>query len=328
MERRINMESKTKSKLTSVQISNMTKLAFGEDITPEVITELTDGYFNTAYMLTLSNEMKTVLKVSPPKNVLVMRYEKNLMEAEVEVLNKLKGTGEVKVPEVLFYDKSEKIIENEYFFMEFIEGEPLNKIRGELNKEQYKGISMELGSFVKEMHNIQGSYFGYISQVDKRFQGWDETFLYMISELLEDAKDAKVVLPYDYDKIYGIVHDKREVLGKVKAASLVHKDLWEGNIFVDKKSGEITGLVDCERALYGDTLLEPVCGFLLHNEDFMRSYLGRMDLDKDEAIRVQLYQLYLFLIMVIECSYRHYSDDNLFKWSSEQLSKVLTDLLK
>jgi len=89
-----------------------------------------------------------------------------------------------------------------------------------------------------------------------------------------------------------------------------------------------TGIVDCERAIYGDTLLELVCGFLLDDENFMKSYTGGVALEKDEKIRIVLYQIYLYLIMVIECSYRQYSDESSSEWANTQLQVALTDLQK
>lgn len=323
-----NLDSITKSKLTFETVNIMAKKAFGNNSESEKIIELTDGYFNTAYAVTFTDGYKTVLKVSPPKSVQVMRYEKNIMETEVYVLNKIKAMGTIPAPKVLYYDKSGEIIENEFFFMEFINGSPLDKIKNTLTNEQFKGISSELGQYVRQIHSVKGSYFGYISQEDKKYSTWDEAFLCMIRELLEDAVAAKVVLPYDYDKIYNMIYDKRNVLNSVKESSLVHKDLWEGNIFVDPNTVKITGLIDCERAIYGDTLLEPVCGFLLKNEDFMKNYLGRVNLSKEEEIRVIMYRIYLFLMMVIECPYRKYADENIFKKTSMSLKTVLEELLK
>lgn len=320
------MESITKSKLSYEKINELVKQAFSNDTKVEDLVELTDGFFNTAYMLTLADGLKTVLKVSPPKDVLVMRYEKNIMETEVYVLNKIRELGDVPVPKVYLYDKSGQVIENEFFFMEYIEGVPLNKVHSELGEEQKKQASMELGALVQKMHSIVGGYFGYISQEDKRFDSWEQAFLYMIEELLEDGKAAEAVLPWDYDKIYNRIYEKREVLKAVKTPYLVHKDLWMGNIFINPDSAKITGIVDCERAVYGDKLLELVCGFLLDDENFIRSYRGKVTFEKDEEVRILLYKIYLYLLMVIECYYRHYPDDGLFKWASAELEKALTEL--
>jgi len=324
----INMESITKTKLTCKQIYIMTEVAFGKGTKPVIITELSDGYFNSAYFLSLSNGFKTILKVAPSKAITVMKYEKNIMETEVYVLNKIRSVGDVPVPKVLYYTGSGEKIKNQFFFMEYIEGVPLNKLHNKITETQYKKISLDLGTLVKKINSIEGIYFGNISQQDKRFQTWGETFLSMIKELLEDAADVKVQFPYAYHDIYNIVYEKRQVLNLVKKPALIHKDLWEGNIFVDPKTMKITGLIDCERAIYGDILLEPVCGFLLHNENFMKSYIGKVYLDTEEEVRSLLYQLYLYLIMVIECTYRKYSDENSSKWATSQLEGVLAELLK
>lgn len=320
------MESITKSKLTYEKINEMTKRAFGHVTEIETIAELKDGFFNTAYIIALTNGLKTVLKVSPPKSVLVMRHEKNIMEAEVYVLNEIRLLEDIPAPKIFYYDQSGEIIENDFFFMEYIDGSPLNKIRSELSEEQYREISSELGYCVKKIHSIEGSYFGYISQNDKRFETWDEAFLSMIRELLDDAMDVEMNLPYCNDDIYQMIYDKKEILREVKTSSLIHKDLWEGNIFVDTKTAKISGLIDCERAIYGDILLELVCGFFLDNEDFMISYMGRVELDKNEKIRIVIYRIYLFLIMTIESSYRKYPDENSSDWPREQLKAALDEL--
>jgi aminoglycoside phosphotransferase (APT) family kinase protein len=322
------MESITKSKLAPEKINELVKNSFGLEVSAKEITELTDGYFNTAYLLTLSNGLKTILKVSPPKDVQVMSYEENIMDTEVYVLNKLTSLETITVPKVLLYDKSCQLIENEFFFMEFIEGTPLNKVKTELSIEQRSKIYSELGTMVKEINSVSDNYFGYISQENKRFHSWTEAFLYMINELLEDALAVSAILPYETNRIYKLIYKNRSVLDSVKTPCLIHKDIWSGNIFIDESTAKITGIIDCERAIYGDPLLDPVCGFLINNEDFMKSYAGRTVLSKEEELRVILYQIYLNLIMVIECSYRKYPDDSTFRRSSTRLNEALIKLEK
>lgn len=318
------MESITKTKLTSDQITEMTKRAFG--VFPETIEELTDGYFNSAYMIKLANGERTVLKVSPAREVLVMRYEKNIMEAEVNVLNKIYSQKNVPVPKVLYYDQNRDIADSEFFFMDFIEGVPLNKVRDELTPLQLKEIKKEAGMYAKNIKITKSNYFGYISQNNKRFNTWSAAFSCMIKELLDDAYDMGVVLPCNYQRIYDAVKEKGNILDMVKTPSLVHKDLWEGNVFVDPIAAKITGFVDFERAIYADALLEPVCGFLLDNEEFMMNYLGKTSLTDEEKTRTILYRIYLFLIMFIECSFRKYPGDESEKRAREQLEIALAEL--
>jgi aminoglycoside phosphotransferase (APT) family kinase protein len=317
------MQSSTKTKLTNAQITAITRHAFGEDAGVQKITELTDGYFNTAYKVELRAGETAVLKVSPPTEAPVLRYEHNLMTVEVAVLHHIRSLSGVPAPKILYCKQGDNIIENDYFFMEFIDGEPLDKHQKTLSAEQNSAISSDLGFIAKKINETRGAYFGTISRLDGQFTNWRDAFLSMIQDLLADAADAGVTLPLAYDAIYQMAAAQRQALDAVVFPALVHKDLWAGNVFIDPEATQITGIVDFERAIYGDALLEPVCGFLLENEAFMNAYLGRTTLTPTETIRVTLYKIYLFLIMVIECSYRNYSDDGQEKWARQQLDKSL-----
>jgi len=320
------MESITKTKLSYEQIVAVTRLDFGNTKDVQEIIELTDGYFNTAYKVVFHDGKAAVLKVAPQRDVVVMRYEHDLMEIEVSVMQKTNALVSVPIPKILYNKQEESLIENDYFFMEFVAGVPLDKLSKRLTEEQNKAISSNLGLIAKQINDINGKYFGAISQPEKQFGNWPDAFLCMIKDLLDDAADAHVVLPFAYDAIYHKVEAHREVLAAVKAPSLVHKDLWQGNIFVDPDTIQISGIVDFERAVYGDRLLEPVCGFLVENKAFMDAYWGRAELTREENIRVTLYKIYLFLIMVIECSYRQYDNDNQEKWARVQLDESFKNL--
>lgn len=322
------MVSITKAKISNEEIIKMTKRAFGENVELQDIIELTGGFYNTAYMISFKDGQKAVLKVSPMKDLKVMRYEKNLMKTEVFVLDKMRSIKGVSVPRVLYYDRSGEITDNEFLFMEFLDGVPLNKIREELTEEQYNTISSDLAEVAKNINRIEGEYFGYISQENKRFTTWFEAFFCMIKELLDDAEEVGVLLPFENNKLYSMINEQRDVLNQVKKPLLVHKDLWEGNILVDPKTFKITGILDCERAIFGDTLLEPICGFIWENKSFMNTYIGREMLNRDEKIRFVLYKIYVHLISVIECTYRQYSGENTDKWARSELNEAIENLIK
>jgi hypothetical protein len=93
----------------------------------------------------------------------------------------------------------------------------------------------------------------------------------------------------------------------------LHFDLWDGNLLaeVDAADGtRLTGLVDGERYLYGDPLLDLVSPCLLRRiEDepehpFLRGYIAESGepfaVDESVRRRLTLYRLHLYLIMLIE----------------------------
>ena len=320
------MNSITKAKISELQIHELIKFAFGSSVSAASITELSDGMYNTALKITLSDNLNTVLKVSPPQDTKVLRYEKNIMETEVSVLNQIRACTSVPVPKVYYFDHKHSVVDSDYFFMEYIEGVPLNKLHDKLRDEQVKTISGSLGTFTAQMQAIHSDYFGYISQKDKRFPCWADAFVSMIRELLDDAADINEELPIRGAELLAMIEECYAILNLVKTPSFIHKDLWEGNVFVDAATTQITGIVDFERALYGDTLLEPVCGFLLENDEFMSNSLGKTQLSYEEKTRTVLYSIYLYLIMFVECGFRQYTDDRTKAWAGKRLEQSIQEL--
>lgn len=317
------MDSVTKAKVTENQIRQLVQNTFGNQHSSYQIEELKDGYFNLAYLITFQDAFKTVLKIAPSPSIQLMRYEKDIMKAEVEVLNRIKAYTEVLVPKVLDYNSKGNIIENEYFFMEYIDGVPLNKLSEKLTSLEADSIYEQLGAFTKQINSIRGDSFGYIVQEDRKFHTWGEAFIRIIKDVLEDGEDAGVLLPVGYDEIYKTVSVKKDILNLVTKPSLLHKDLWAGNIFVNPETLKITGVVDCERAIWGDPILDFVFGFVEDNTAFNNGYGRKKAETTEERCRKSLYSLYLYLILVIECKYRFYPTDDQEKWGRSALENEL-----
>jgi fructosamine-3-kinase len=111
-------------------------------------------------------------------------------------------------------------------------------------------------------------------------------------------------------------------LDAVTDPRLVHWDAWDANFFV--RDGEVTGLVDFERALWADPLMEaqfrPLYGEGIPN--VLRGY-GRSPLTPAEEPRSQLYTLHLALVMYTECYYRSYDTGFVFDLSKALLASTL-----
>lgn len=326
------MDSITKTSVTDEQIRQMAVRAFGAGVHIIAIKELTEGYFNAGYLVTVllsGTEYQTryVLKIAPSPMVKVMRYEKDIMDMEVHVLKLIEGLDTVPAPKVLYYDDSKELIPANYFFMEFLEGRSLYQVRSNMTAESFAQISTELGEHVKAMKSVQSEKFGYVLQPDRSYNTWSDCFLTMIHEILADAEEQKVQLPYTYDEIREMFRARTDILDEVTIPCLVHKDLWEGNIFVDEKTAKITGIIDCERALFGDPIMEIDCGLLRGNTEFLNAFLGRDSLTESEKIRSNLYNVYLYMLIVVEVPFRKYPDPRMEEWGRDQLNKAFHVLL-
>jgi aminoglycoside phosphotransferase (APT) family kinase protein len=313
------MESFTKVKLNDRELSLLAASAFGADVAVVSSRELTGGFFNTGYDLELSDGRSVILKVAPGPETAVLSYEKDIMRAEVGALRLVRAAGGIPVPEVYSYDESLQLIPCPYFFMEKIEGEPYSDVKESLSPEQRSSIEYELGLYQRLINEIKGPVFGLFG-ADPAGGGmaWRETFKAMLLNVLQDAVRLDAALPASLPEIEQALGRYLPALDAVTQPRLVHWDLWNGNIFV--QDGRIVSIIDWERAMWGDVLLEYYFRHFENSEAFYEGY-GTAFSSPDELLRKRLYDLYLDLIMVIECYSRQYKDENHVNWAHENLAE-------
>lgn len=317
------MKSKTKTKISEQNIEIMIKAAFKNLRTIDNVSELNDGYFNSAYSVKLNGgEIKTVLKVSPTDDIDILTYEKKIMATEVEVLNLFANKLEIPAPRVLYSDFSRKRFPYDFYFMEFIEGNTWNNLRESLSDNENSLISTELGKITSKINSITSKSFGYKYN---QFNTWKKAFNSMMEWLYSDFDRFNVKSTIKLDSIKKIIESNQKYLEEVKEAALVHWDLWDGNVFLSKIDGEykISGIIDCERAFWGDPIAEANFADFSFNNDFYKGYDKDIYSTESSKIRRKLYSIYLFLVMIIESVPREYEDDGLTNWATEQLANII-----
>ena len=325
------MDSITKRKLSNEEIGILAVHAFGEKSQIKAVSELEDGWFNAIYLVTLNNGKEVVLKVSPNSDLKVLTYEERIMETEVKIMRLLKQEYFLPIPEIYYYDSSRKIIDNEFYFMEKVVGVPYNQVKEELSPESRKKIEVQLGSLNRKINDVKNHSFGNIVIENRRSKSWQDTFLNIVESLLKDGEEAEVKLPRSYSYIKELFENNAAVLSVVKEPSLVHWDLHDGNIFINRDTNEVTGIIDFERAFWGDPLIEFYFGDFCEKHNFLEGY-GINLLEQDNSkIRRILYDIYLGLIMVIECKYRKIEEPGHLNWTytnlEQQIVKLETELM-
>jgi len=315
----------SKNLQTAETISSIAKKTFPER-TLLKSTELTAGFCNISYLLEFADDFKAVLKISAKDNFCYQRNEMGLMKTEVETLKLIKGKLSVKTPEVYLYDDSRTLCDGSYFVMEFIPGVDYWSLKSEekLSKEDINDIDIQIGKLCKEMLDITGTYFGIPGIPDCRFDNLYDFVLYLFKNLLSDAEDKKIDLTTSSDEILSLFERDRIFFENTEAPSLVHYDLWEGNIFlIDKK---ISGVIDWERALYGDPLMEDRFRMEKYTPAFFDGF-GQSQFSYREIRRLLWYDLLLYLSMMIEGAFRGYEDDSIFNFAFPIFKQSL-DMLK
>ena len=314
------MESRTKYKQNKETLKSMIIRAFpGEQINS--ITELSEGFFNVAYLINLAENEEVILKIAPRPGSLIMTNEKNIMFSEVHSMQMVAEKSNIPVAKILYYDNSHEICDADYFFMEKLNGKSFSMLMSELDDETIKNINFEVGKYTKILNAIEGNVFGYYGYKEKQGKDWFEVFKAMIIDIIEDGLRLKVDFKQDINLIYELLEQDREIFNEVITPKFVHWDLWAGNVFVD--NGKVSGLIDFERCMWADPLLEVGFRTFCYNEDFYRGY-DMPELKDSEIARKDWYDIYFALIVCLECDYRNYETREMYDWGTGMLNEYLS----
>ncbi|MEU4764340.1 aminoglycoside phosphotransferase family protein [Actinosynnema sp. NPDC023794] len=286
------VDSLTKRRLSAAALDALVRRALGVPLAAHV--ELTDGMFNTAYRLTAADGRETVLKVAPPPDVPLLTYERDLMRTEALAFELMAAHG-LPVPEVLLH-------EDDFLLMTALRGEPWSAARPRLTDAEHGALRRELGTIVRGLHTIRGDVFGYVQGPNAAT--WREAFTRMVGAVLADAARFGVELP----DVRPAVEARAHLLDEVTEPVLVHFDLWEANVFL--ADGHVEGIIDPERAMFGDPLAEiaTVALFTDLDDDYKAGY-GFEVFTAAEETRIALYRAYLCLVMIVEGVPRGYAGE-------------------
>lgn len=268
--------------------------------------QLSGGEFNTVYKVVTDNG-EYVIKIAPSKDVSVLTYEQNIAASEQFALNNLCNNSYAKVPKVIA-SSSDLADKYNYLIIEFVEGEML--LGQNLSKDEYNAVMFDLGKAVAEFHNTECDLgFGYLQNGLK--PTWKDAYFDMINNIIKDGKKVRCKIPC-FDEIMNLIDKCSYVLDEIKSPSILHFDLWQGNIFV--KDGKLSSIIDFERTILGDPVgdfihLDYIAPFDMNeNKSLLDGYnsvaKNNLSFNKNELIRFYLMRLYLGLIVCVETYYR------------------------
>lgn len=282
----------------------MERILAAADLTEFTVRPLGGGTYNSVYRVT-SPEGDFVLKVSPADQP-GLTYERNLMRTEAMFCTL--GHAVAPVPEVVHTDFSRSLAAGDALLTTCLPGRPLFG-RSDVDRPL---VRRQLGTAVAALHEVTGPGFGY-PQLGLH-ASWTSAFFAMVDAVRADAKRYGVALPE--------IPLTASVFDEVTRPSLVHFDLWDGNILTD---GNLTGLVDGERAFWGDPVAEFVSLALFSSietdTDFLTSY--GFEFTDSARVRLAAYQAYLYSIMLVERVPRGSTDQEVERLITAGLTRAL-----
>jgi aminoglycoside phosphotransferase (APT) family kinase protein len=255
------------------------------------------GKHNTSYYVGGAGA-DLVLRISPPDDAGFLFYERKMMAQEPQLHALLRAETAVPVAEILAYDDARQsggrsLLDRDYLLMERLPGRPLTEAR--LTARQREGVLEQVGGYLAQMHALVADRYGYLGAHRPMVPQptWVEAFAVMWNKLLDDVVACGGYTPDEADRLRRLLDIYRPHFERPVPASLLHMDVWGQNILVDG-GGRVTGLVDLDRALWGDPEIEyavlDYCG--ISEPAFWRGYGRGRDTSFPAQIRARFYLLY------------------------------------
>lgn len=247
--------------LTPALIAALCRRAFGPQADVVDAEQLHSGRFNTTYRIRLRAGYQVILRLAPPASAHLFEHERWLLRRECAVHDSLAGAA-VQVPRLLFKDFSGDLVSRDYVFLEHCKGQLWEELQGSFTPQENEVLWGQLGGLVRAIHCIQGSAYG-LPQPMASVDCWSKAVLGDIDGLIGDLDRLGLELA-GARAFRALVVRNRQVLDHCGPPRLLHGDLWPKNILVDRIGGMpvITGLLDGERARWGDPEAEWIFGFL------------------------------------------------------------------
>jgi aminoglycoside phosphotransferase (APT) family kinase protein len=292
------------------------------------VTPLDGGTFNNVSRVTLAGGQRLVLKAAPPPEVPILTYERGILRTEA-LFYELAGPDR-QLPAVVHKGFGDHNGASDFLLMTELPGRPWPAVADRIDDDQRQRLRGELGRIVAGLHTMTGTGFGYPTQ--PLAASWRTAFGDMLDVILTEAEQFRVVLPRTPDAIRKLAAAHASVLDEVTTPVLVHYDLWDGNILIDfdGETPRIGGIIDAERAFWGDPLADFVSLALMadigSDQAFLTAYGeagGPAQLDDSSQIRLALYRSYLDLIMLIEAVPRGYTGGPQREWLDGRVAPAL-----
>ena len=266
---------------------------FGKDITLTRTFKLAGGDINKAYGIELSNGIDIFMKANEKKNV-------DFFIQEANNLNSISKTKTLNTPEIIALgtDNGEEVGYS-FLLLKYVPEETkTNKFWENLGHSLAQMHNCDTSNFLpKDYFNngckfgfLQDNYIGRTNQINTPKKSWVEFFrdnrLGPQFKLAQDFFSKE-----DFSKITKLLDNLEKFLPEPEHPSLLHGDLWSGNILCAKNDEPY--------------LIDPAC-YVGHSEtdiamtelfgafptDFYRAYKETKKIDSDYFERRDLYNLY------------------------------------
>lgn len=241
----------------------MCERAFGNRAQIESTAELGGGTFNTAYILAFTDGSKAVLRLAPPETANVAWEDTSLMRSE-HAMQPFFAPIAALMPKTLLVDFTRQLIDRDYMFQTFIEGERWDDAWEELSTKENNFLWSQFGGIMKQIHAVRGERFG-LPRTGLQFERWSQTVIDRMERTRRAAKDIQLDVTH-LEQILAMTRAHPEQLDEIQIPRLLHGDLGLFNLLIARQPREpsIVGVLDADRAWWGDPMADWTMFILAH----------------------------------------------------------------
>jgi aminoglycoside phosphotransferase (APT) family kinase protein len=235
----------------------------GEVGTPVATRLLSGGTFSAVQSVELADGRTVVAKAAVPVGALpdgrtpLLTYEHDMLRSEHDMLRLIEPVEGVPAPRVLTADFSREHVEVDVVVTEFLSGTPWDTVIGTMSPDANARAAHEVGAILAAMKSVRGRRFGYPA-ADFALGGdsWPEFVARLFDTVVADAVEWGVDI--EAERVLAALRLALDngAVDEVTEPLMVHNDLWHGNVLLTPETGEVHGIVDFERTLFGDPLWE------------------------------------------------------------------------
>jgi len=254
-----------------------------------VFRRIPTGKFNTSFFVSAEGA-EYVLRIAPPRDSVFLFYERDMMKQEPELHALLREKTTIPVAKIIAFDDSHEMIDRDYLIMERLPGCPLTDAIG----ADATAVFRQVGAFPSQAHAITARQYGYLGAHHPMTprDAWAEAFADMWGKLIADIEATGHYAREEGAALVDLLDQHLSLFDRPVQASLLHMDVWHQNILVN--GGCVTGLIDWDRALWGDPEIEfavlDYCG--ISKPAFWEGYGRVRDDSRPARIRGLFYYLY------------------------------------
>ena len=251
--------------LTNDQITALCRRGFGASVQVESVQELGGGTFNTAYRITLAGPHQVILRVAPAQTADAAWEDAFLMRSE-HAMQPYFAPIAALMPKTLLIDFTHQLIERDYMFQTFIEGQRWDDAWQELTAEENSILWGEFGGIMRQIHEVRGEMFG-LPRPGFQFERWSRAVVDRLERTLRAAGELGLDVT-NLERILGTVRAHPAPLDEIQTPRLLHGDLWLFNLLIGRGENgpAIVGVLDADRAWWGDPMADWTMFILAHAE--------------------------------------------------------------